>query len=174
MKLKQSLFIAFSLCLYAIGFSQNSIDLKADFDIENKTIHIQQKIIYHNTSDDALNVIYLNDWNNAYSTKKTPLAKRFEEEFSLKVHLAKSDQRGYTTITTLKDNTGDNLNFSNLAEHPDIVKVELNSSLLPNQKYELNLTYNLVLPDDTFTGYGISENKELSFKILVPHSCRLR
>ena len=164
MKLKQSLFIAFSLCLYAVGFGQNSIDLKADFDIENKTIHIQQKIIYHNTSDDALNVIYLNDWNNAYSTKKTPLAKRFEEEFSLKVHLAKSEQRGYTTITTLKNNTGDNLNFSNLVEHPDIVKVELNSSLLPNQKYELNLTYNLVLPDDTFTGYGISENKELSLK----------
>lgn len=164
MKLKHSFFIAFSLCLFAIGYGQNSIDLKANFDIENKTIHIQQKIIYHNTSNDALNVIYLNDWNNAYSTKKTPLAKRFEEEYSLKIHLAKSEQRGYTTITTLKNNIGEDLSFSNIEEHPDIVKVELNTPLLPHQKYELNLNYNLVLPDDTFTGYGINENKELSLK----------
>jgi len=164
LKLKHSFFIAFSLCLFAIGYGQNSIDLKANFDIENKTIHIQQKIIYHNTSNDALNVIYLNDWNNAYSTKKTPLAKRFEEEYSLKIHLAKSEQRGYTTITTLKNNIGEDLSFSNIEEHPDIVKVELNTPLLPHQKYELNLNYNLVLPDDTFTGYGINENKELSLK----------
>ena len=140
------------------------MDIKANFDLENKTIHIEQKILYHNTSDDALNVIYLNDWNNAYSTKKTPLAKRFEEEFSLKFHLAKNEQRGYTTITTLKNNLGINLNFSSLEEHPDVLKIELDTPLLPNQKYELNLNYNLVVPDDTFTGYGISENKEFNLK----------
>ena len=162
--MKNSFFIVFSLCLYAFGYGQNSIDLNADFDIENKTIHIQQKIIYHNTSDDALNEIYLNDWNNAYSTKKTPLAKRFEEEFSLKFHLAKNDQRGYTTITSLKNNRGDDLEYRNLEEHIDIVKIELNTPLLPNEKYELNLNYNLVIPDDTFTGYGISENKEFNLK----------
>jgi hypothetical protein len=152
------------LCFYAFGFGQNSIDLKADFDVESKTIQVQQKIIYHNTSDDVLNVIYLNDWNNAYSTKKTPLAKRFEEEFSLKVHLAKSDQRGYTTITTLKNDSGNDLKFNSLKDHPDIIKVELDAPLPPNQYYELHLNYNLVLPDDTFTGYGISENKEFNLK----------
>lgn len=164
MKLKYSFFVVFSMCLYAIGLGQNSIDLEADFDVENKTIYIQQRIIYHNTSEDTLNAIYLNDWNNAYSTKKTPLAKRFEEEFSLKVHLAKSEQRGYTTVTTLKNNAGENLNFSSLKDHPDIIKVVLNKPLLPNEKYELNLNYNLVIPDDTFTGVGISANKEFNLK----------
>ncbi|WCO02954.1 gluzincin family metallopeptidase [Psychroserpens ponticola] len=164
MKLKLFIFVAFSLLLFKIGFGQNSIDLKADFDVENKTIHIQQKIIYHNTSDDALKVIYLNDWNNAYSTKKTPLAKRFEEEYSLKFHLAKNDQRGYTTITTLKNNADKDLIFSQLDEHPDIVKIDLDAPLLPNQKYELNLNYSLVLPDETFTGHGISKNKEFNLK----------
>jgi hypothetical protein len=164
LKIKLSFSIAFSLCLYAVGFGQNAIDLKANFDIENKTIHIQQKISYHNTSNDTLKVIYLNDWNNAYSTKKTPLAKRFEEEFSLKFHLAKSEQRGYTTITTLKNNVGNNLNYSNLYEQPDIIKVELDTALIPNQYYELNITYNLVIPDHTFTGYGITENKAFNLK----------
>ena len=107
MKLKLSFCIAFNLCLFAIGFGQNAIDLKADFDIDNKTIHIEQKITFHNSSNDTLKVIYLNDWNNSYSTKKTPLAKRFEEEFSLKFHLAKNEQRGYTTITDLKNKTGE-------------------------------------------------------------------
>jgi hypothetical protein len=162
--LKYSFFIVFSLCLYAVGLGQNSIDLKADFDVENKTVYIQQKIIYHNTSNDTLRTIYLNDWNNAYSTKKTPLAKRFEEEFSLKVHLAKSEQRGYTTITTLKNNAGNNLNFSSLKDHPDIIKVVVNEPVLPNERYELNLNYNLVIPDDTFTGIGISANKEFNLK----------
>ena len=164
MKLKLSLFIAFSLCMLTIGFGQNSMDIKADFDIENKTIHIQQKIVYHNASEDALNIIYLNDWNNAYSTKQTPLAKRFEEEYSLKMHLAKSEQRGYTTITALKNNIGNNLVFTSLEEHPDIVKVELDSPLLPNETYELNLNYNLVVPDDTFTGYGVNQFKEFNLK----------
>lgn len=164
MKLNFTFLLGISFCFYAIGFGQNAIDLKADFDVENKTIHIEQRIRYHNTSNDALNVIYLNDWNNAYSTKKTPLAKRFEEEFSLKFHLAKSEQRGYTIITTLKDDEGLNLNFSNLEKHPDIIKVELNKTLLPNETYELNLNYNLVIPDDTFTGYGVNENKEFNLK----------
>ncbi|WP_431136738.1 metalloprotease [Psychroserpens mesophilus] len=164
MKLKHVFFIAISLCLNAIGFGQNSIDLKADFDVEHKTVHIEQKISYHNTSNDTLTAIYLNDWNNAYSTKNTPLAKRFEEEFSLKIHFAKSEQRGYTTITNLKNSTGKDLNFSNLKEHIDIVKIELDTPLLPNQKYELNVSYNLVLPDDTFTGYGINDSKEFNLK----------
>lgn len=164
MKLRLPFFIVFYVCLNTIAFGQNSIDLKANFDVDNKTIHIEQNISYHNSSKDTLSVIYLNDWNNAYSTKKTPLAKRFEEEFSLKFHLAKSEQRGYTTITAVKSKTEKDLNFSNLDEHPDIVKVELDSPLLPNQNYELSLNYNLVIPDITFTGYGVTENKEFNLK----------
>lgn len=164
MKFRHSIFIVSCLFFYVTGYGQNSIDLKADFDIENKTIHVQQKIIYQNTSDDVLNVIYLNDWNNAYSTKNTPLAKRFEEEFSLKIHLAKNEQRGYTTMTSLKNKVGEDLSFHNLDEHPDIIKIDLSKPLLPNEQYELNLNYNLVLPDATFTGHGISKNNEFNLK----------
>ena len=41
------------------SFSQNKIDLKADFDIEKKLIKISQTIQYQNTSNDELQTIYL-------------------------------------------------------------------------------------------------------------------
>ncbi|WP_204345791.1 metalloprotease [Psychroserpens algicola] len=145
-------------------FSQNSIDLKASVDIDAKTIKINQRIRYQNESNDTLSVIYLNDWNNAYSTKKTPLAKRFTEEFSDKFHFAKSEQRGFTVITKLNDEKGNALEFSDLKNHPDVIKVNLNTPLLPNESYDIKLTYDVVLPDDNFTGYGISPDKNLNLK----------
>ncbi len=144
--------------------AQNTIDIIADLDTNTKTIAIQQRIVYQNTTKDTLNEIFLNDWNNSYSTKSTPLAKRFEEEFSTKFHLAKSEQRGFTTVTSIKDNSGNVLTFSNLKEHPDVIKVTLSSPLLPNQSYDISLNYILLVPDDTFTGYGMNKNKDFSLK----------
>lgn len=143
---------------------QNSIDLSASVDIYTKTIKISQRIKYQNTSNDTLSTIYLNDWNNAYSSKKTPLAKRFTEEFNDKFHFAKSEQRGFTIITKLEDDKANSLNFSPLKAHPDVIKVELQTPLLPGESYDISLFYDLVLPNDSFTGYGISSNKDLNLK----------
>jgi len=45
-----------------------------------------------------LEVLFFNDWANAYSNKKTPLGKRFEKSFKKSFHLAKDDERGFTKI----------------------------------------------------------------------------
>ncbi|WP_246431509.1 metalloprotease [Winogradskyella flava] len=142
---------------------QNKIDVNAIVDIETKTISITQTIVYKNETEDTLEDIYLNDWNNSYSNKSTPLAKRFEEEFSTKFHLAKSEQRGFTLITSIEDD-GDRLDFNYLKLHPDVIKVSLNQSLKPGESYNLKLSYILVLPDATFTGYGITKNKDFELK----------
>lgn len=151
-------------CFGSILFAQNKITVDAKVDVDNKSITISQTIIYKNESDDALKEIYLNDWNNSYSTKTTPLAKRFEEEFSTKFHLAKSEQRGFTTITSLKDISNNELEFTNLINHPDVIKVTLNSELKPGDSYHLILNYNLILPDATFTDYGFTKNKNFDLK----------
>jgi len=158
------------LVFTSLTFCQNSIDIKASLDVQQKTIAVSQNIRYQNTSQDTLYTIYLNDWNNAYSTKKTPLAKRFTEEFNDKFHFAKSEQRGYTTITDLRDDLGNSLNYSTTEAFPDVVKVSLKQPLLPNSYYDLATTYNIVVPDDTFTGYGISEdlNFHLKYWYLTP------
>ncbi|MDG4717196.1 metalloprotease [Winogradskyella marincola] len=160
------IFISYLLCLFCSSvYGQNYIDVNANVDVETKTITISQTIIYKNETRDSLNEIYLHDWNNSYSTKSTPLAKRFEEEFSTKFHLAKSEQRGFTLITGITDNNDkSNLNFEHLAKHPDVLRVSLSKVLLPGESYNINLSYALVLPDATFTDYGITKNKDFELK----------
>ena len=138
--------------------------MAASLDINTKTIRIEERIIYQNESNDTLSTIFLNDWNNSYSTKNTPLAKRFTEEFNDKFHFAKSEQRGYTVITSVKDNKENELLHNNVKDFPDVITVELQTPLLPNQSYDITLTYDVVLPDDNFTGYGISPDKDFNLK----------
>ena len=79
--------------------AQSSMQLDARLDVETDKIYVDQEMVYHNTSADTLRTLYFSDWNNSYSTKQTPLALRFAEEFSTKFHFAKSEERGYTAIT---------------------------------------------------------------------------
>lgn len=152
--------IAFVASLQA----QNVINIDAKLEVETKTFTIQQQIIYQNTSKDTLKTIYLNDWNNAYSTKNTPLAKRFEEEFSTKFHLAKSEQRGFTVVTSIINHKKDSLRFNYTENHPDVIEVHLAEPLLPNAAYNINLNYMSVVPDATFTDYGIDKNNDFNLK----------
>jgi hypothetical protein len=141
------------------------MDINANVDVETKTITISQTIIYKNETNDSLNKIFLHDWNNSYSSKSTPLAKRFEEEFSTKFHLAKSEQRGFTLISGITDNTDNiDLDFEYLDKHPDVLKVNLNKTVLPGESYNINLSYILVLPDATFTDYGFTKNRDFELK----------
>jgi len=87
----------------SLMFGQNTIDIKAYFDMSKKIIHIEQNIRFQNTSSDTLKTIYFNDCSNSYSTKTTQLANCFTEEFSTRYHQATNEERGYTNITLLKD-----------------------------------------------------------------------
>jgi hypothetical protein len=163
--LNKSVYISiFLIFCFAVVFGQNKLDIDAVVDVETKSISISQSIVYNNTSNDTLTEIYLNDWNNSYSTKSTPLAKRFEEEFSTKFHLAKSEQRGYTVITALKNNSNEPLEHNRLKDHPDIIKVTLKNPLRPGESYNLNLDYILSIPDATFTDYGFTKSKNFELK----------
>ncbi|MEP5935797.1 MAG: metalloprotease [Winogradskyella arenosi] len=151
--------------LFCSGLTaQNSIEINAEVDINHKTIIIDQTLVYQNTSDDTLETIYLSDWNNSYSTKSTPLAKRFEEEFSTKFHLAKNEQRGFTVVTAIENPEGVALTHQRLEAHPDVIQVNLAQPLAPQASYALRLRYKLILPDATFTDYGITKDQNLDLK----------
>lgn len=161
----KKLYISFLFLIFGtIAGAQNKIDIIADVDVDTKTITIDQTIIYKNESNDVLSEVYLNDWNNSYSTKSTPLAKRFEEEFSTKFHLAKSEQRGYTIVTSIKNKNDESLEYQNLKAHPDVLKVTLKEPLQPGESYHLQLHYNLVVPDAEFTDYGFTKSGDFELK----------
>ena len=163
MKLKVLNILIFAF-IFTNAFCQDKIDLKATFNVNFDQIKIHQFIAYKNTSKDTLKSIYLNDWSNSYSTKSTPLARRFSEEYDSKFHFAESEERGFTAITSIINSAKTNLNFERLKEHPDVLKVDLATPLMPNKSYEIVLEYIVKLPKTKFTDYGVTPLKDYNLK----------
>ncbi|WP_246124709.1 gluzincin family metallopeptidase [Algibacter pacificus] len=131
--------------------------------MENKSIKIIQSIRYQNTSKDTLKTIYLNDWANSYSTKKTALATRIADEYKNDFHLAKNEDRGFTVVTSIKQKEAV-LKFSRVKNQMDIIKVELAQALLPNSSYTIHLEYTVQLPNSKFTSYGITDSGDFNLR----------
>lgn len=151
------------LLVSILSFGQNKIDVEAYFNVDAREIKIVQTIKYHNTSNDELSTIYLNDWNNSYSTKKTPLAKRLADEYNNKFHLAKNEDRGYSVITALKQN-GERVEFKQLKNQLDVIEVKLNQAVKANSAYTIDLEYIVKIPSDKFTSYGITPNGDFNLR----------
>ncbi|OEK08361.1 metalloprotease [Flavivirga aquatica] len=162
MKLRLLNCILFFLICFA-SFSQNKIDVKAIFDTENKQIKISQTIKYYNETQHELQTIYLNDWNNSYSSKKTPLAIRIADEYNNDFHLAKNKDRGYSTIASIKQNN-QNLIFEQLKDQVDIIKVDLITPLKPNNSYTIHLEYTVQIPNSKFTSYGLTNDGDINLR----------
>ena len=129
-----------------------------------KTLSVQQEITYFNQSNDTLKIIVLNDWNNAYSAKNTPLAKRFSDEFYRGFHLAKEHERGSIGDLIIAADNNEALSWQRPKKNPDVVIVQLNKHLHPQQKLTVTLTYNIKLPSDKFTRYGYASNGSFHLK----------
>ncbi len=143
----------FFLFFVLITRGQHYNELTATIDDEAKEIAIRQKFTYVNSSGSSLKSIYFNDWNHAYSSKKTPLAKRFSEQFKKSLHLAKDDERGRTDIISVVDNDHGGLNWKR-TRNLDIIKVELQKPLAPNDSTIIFFTYTIKLPENRYTPYG--------------------
>jgi len=144
-------------------YAQHENTISANLDGETKEITIQQEFLYENSSSSTLNEIYFNDWANAYASKRTGLAKRFEEEFKKSLHLARKDERGYTTIMSVVDDAYRGLRWERTKEE-DILKVELNAPLPPGESTKLFFSYTIKLPENKFTPYGYGKNNTYYLK----------
>lgn len=145
-------------------YAQHQSKMEVAVNLELKTLNVKQDITYYNTSNDSLISIVLNDWNNAFSDKNTPLARRFSDEFYRGFHLAKPTERGNTTILNLSDSDNMALEWERTAKNPDFIIVKLNRKLYPGQKLDLHLTYISKIPSDKFTRYGFDQNGGMNLK----------
>lgn len=155
------------IALLLLPFSvvaQHQSSIVAQVDMQQKTITIEQELIYNNESDVAIDLLVLNDWNNAYSSNDTPLAKRFSDEFYRGFHLAKIEERGKTTINTITDSTSTAMQWYRPDTQPDLVYVALPHAIAPHQKMRLKLKYELKIPSATFTKYGYTEDNGMILK----------
>ncbi|MVO09880.1 aminopeptidase [Flavobacterium sp. TP390] len=131
---------------------------------EEKTLLVQQQLQYVNTSNETLTTIVLNDWNHAFSSKSSNLAKRFSDEYVRAFHLAKEEDRGATTIHNISDATFKNIDWERPKNHLDLIVVTLENPLIPNASTTINLSYTVKIPNERFTKYGFGDDGKLYLK----------
>ncbi|WP_396194054.1 aminopeptidase [Flavobacterium sp.] len=157
--------LTYILCLLSgMAWSQHHSKLVAEVNTETKVVNVVQELTFHNTSKDTLSYIVLNDWNQAYQNKSTPLAQRFSDEFDRSFHLAKDKERGGTENITVIDKNQSILSWERDDNFPDVIQIRLKEKLLPNQKAAFRLTYSIKVPADKFTGFGYGENGKMNLK----------
>ncbi len=154
----------------SVALAQHHTKMVVEVNSETKILHVIQELTFHNQSNDTLSFIVLNDWNNAYRDKNTPLAERFSDEFVRNFHLAQDKERGQTDNITIIDANQSMLTWERDDKYPDLIQIRLREKLLPNQKATLKLTYFVKIPSDKFTSYGYGDNGKMTLKncFLIP------
>lgn len=145
-------------------FAQHHSQLTVEANPVTKVLNVQQEITFFNTTNDTISSIVLNDWNNAYSDKNTPLGRRFSDEFYRGFHLAKEEERGGTKNLTIITSDKSFLSWERTKKNPDYIEVQLSEKLAPKQKITLYLTYFSKIPSDKFTKYGFSYTGSMNLK----------
>lgn len=148
-----------------ISFAQHHSKMAVEIDTDKKVLNVTQELTFFNETNDTLTNIVLNDWMNGYTSKNTPLAARFSDEFDRSFHLAKEKERGRTSDITIN-----NFTWERDENYPDVIQIRLKEKLLPNQKVTVNLSYSVKIPSDKFTKYGYNESGKMYLKncFLVP------
>ena len=132
--------------------------------VEEKTLLVNQVLTYNNTSNDTLKYIILNDWNNAFSSKSSALAKRFSDEFIRSFHLATEKERGFTYVKNIIDSNFNPLPWSRPDGKIDLIKIELTQPILPCSKQSFTFVYSVKIPDYKFTKYGFDNDGRITLK----------
>ncbi len=133
-------------------------------DAEKKLVSVYQELTFNNQTNDTLDSIILNDWNNAYSDKNSTLGKRFSDEFERSFLLAKDDEKGFTNNVIILDQNKSTLDWCRIENKVDLIKIRLENKLFPNQSIKLILIYSLKIPSDSFTGYGFGKKNNFYLK----------
>jgi len=162
--LSKILFLLLALCFPIKQMAQHHSKLVVEVNAENKVLTVIQELTYYNQSNDTLTNIVLNDWTNAYSDKKTPLAMRFSDEFERSFHLAPEKDRGRTQNITIIDQNKAFLTWERDNNYPDVIQVRLRERLLPNEKFSLYLTYTVKIQNDSFTKFGYNNSGTMNLK----------
>lgn len=160
----KNIIFLFVLFISLKQYGQHHSNMVVEVNPAKKTLTIQQEIVFLNQSKDTLTSIVLNDWMNAYSSKTSPLAKRFSDEFYRGFHLAKEEERGSTNNLAISNLDKTVLSWERTEKNPDLVTVKLAKKLAPNQKFTLHLTYIVKVPSDKFTSYGYTDNGGMNLK----------
>ncbi len=169
--MKRLLSIPFFLLLFFVQVygQEHAIFIEAQLNDEKDIVRIKERIVFTNNSDSTLTEVYLHNWANGYRSKKSPLSKRLIEDYDKSLYFAKTRDRGYTDINNLTVDF-EVVSFLELEDdQTDVVKILLNKPLHPKKSIEISVTYDIKVPNASFTGYGRTRTGyHLRYWYLVP------
>ncbi len=119
--------------LWASGqvYAQHEIQAQVLLDPAIHRLTVHQQLTYFNQSNDTLKKLIINDWNNAYSSKSSLLAKRFSDEFVRSFHFARAKELGATSVDKIATASNQTLNWKRLPDQVDLIEIELAQRILP-------------------------------------------
>lgn len=153
--MKKNLLFVIFFCVFSFASvgQRNAININATLDTLSKKLLIQQEITYYNTSDSLLSKIYLHNWANSFKDRKTPLSKRFIEDFNKELYFAPKEELGFSELNTVSVDY-EVTAFNEVSNQPDIIEIPLKKNLHPNDSIQISTTYIVKIPHSKFTGYG--------------------
>ena len=170
--LKISLIFSLFTTLAVAQNSTTSYQLEALLESENTTISVNQTLTFLLPETDEKNIVYLYDWSNSFKDTNTPLSKRFADDFDRSFYLSNKNKRGYTKINSISFK-GVPLVWQRLENQSDIIKVYLFGNTAEDNSIALKLNYQIKIPDQKFTGFGLNSDGEIKlrnwFIALAPH-----
>ena len=98
--------------------------IKAQLDVDLNEIKVVEKIVFEHNESTPLEEIYLTDWNHAFNSTESPLAKRLVEEYTRSFYLSNKSKRGETIIDRLTINEKE-VNWKRLDEQLDQLRIGL-------------------------------------------------
>ncbi|MGD1319908.1 aminopeptidase [Chryseobacterium sp. 2R14A] len=150
-----------------VSAQKDSIYIKAKLSQDNKTLEVNQEIIYHNHSEKNLESIKLLNWISAYKKRGTSLVYRKLEDRNNSLHFAQRHELGKVLELNIKSAENQTISINNISD--ENLYVNLNESLQPGKNIKLQLQYKMQLPDKKFTGYGVSaQDTALKYFFIVP------
>ena len=164
----------FLLALMVLGFhfcamaQKDSLRLHVKLDEDQRTIAVEQTLVYHNPHNHPIHQIKLLNWIAAYQNRKTALLKRKVEDRKKDLYFAKENQLGKLESLqyAYNNSTGEILNKSQ-----ENLFIPLSEPLDPGKSVSIKLNYRMRLPDARFTGYGTdSKHILLKYFFLVPET----
>jgi len=132
---------------FAQRYWQQKVDVKIDVKLDDTTNSLTgfETIDYTNNSPDTLNYLFMHLWPNAYKHDHTPFAKQQDLNRSTAFYYSKPDDKGY--IEDLLFNVdGQNVEFFNTDDVPDIARIDLNKPLLPGGKLTIKTPFRVKIP----------------------------
>ena len=138
-------------------WSQHTITIDASLDDSSRTLDVKQHVLFENTTGTSLDTLYFHNWANSFSTKKSPLGVRLEDNYVSAFHFEKDTKRGNTTLKTVLDDTGNTLEW-NRGSEVDLLYVILPKPLRNGTSVGINFRYTVKVAQDTYTRYGVDKD----------------